>query len=544
MGITVGELLNLEFFKDFQVIAGKKGLNREIQSVTILDAPDGYRWAVGKELTLTSGYVFAHEPETLELYKKSMAAPSNAQAAMVIKRGRYLDEIPEDLILLHDRQQIPLITMPYSIPWMETINQVNVAVMNHAIQRFCVNINATYTSANHNYKEQKIRRMLQTVENEMEFPAMVYDVFENKSYYSSPNFLNTSEQFGLEEQDYWNPSISHTSHTLCDCIHMTRYRLLKGEAADEPRISWVVIPILAGGVPQAYFCVMESRRFMDFYDEYSMRIAYLMLQSLYEQLSVARDASNLGFENLIHLAMDCSDEDYNKLVYQANQLNMPLDKPYRYVLLSHDHATYDLRSRRSEMIDMFQQCTVGRYGRLAFLSKTEGIIVLENRPKDEIKKEDLTALLREYEERLQRKFGGIRWTFSYSNEQRELTALSKSVEKCRKIMRIGRIALPEQSVLDYDELGILTWLDIPDEELKQLLEQFRELMKAEKNRELLQTLKVYLENNMNFSVTAEKLYVNINTIRRRIEKINELIQIDWDNYFERTKIGLMLQFLQ
>ena len=52
MGITVGELLNLEFFKDFQVIAGKKGLNREIQGVTILDTPDGYRWAVCKELCL------------------------------------------------------------------------------------------------------------------------------------------------------------------------------------------------------------------------------------------------------------------------------------------------------------------------------------------------------------------------------------------------------------------------------------------------------------------------------------------------------------
>ena len=242
--------------------------------------------------------------------------------------------------------------------------------------------------------------------------------------------------------------------------------------------------------------------------------------------------------------MDCNDESYNKLMYQANQLNMSLDRPYRYILLCHDHATYDIRSRRSEMIDMFQQCTIGRYGRLAFLSKTEGVIVLETRVREEIKKEELAILLREYEERLKRKFGGIRWTFSYSTELRELTALSKSVEKCRKITRIGRIALPEQNILDYDELGILTWLDVPDEELKQLLEQFRELMKAEKNRELLQTLKVYLENNMNFSVTAEKLYVNINTIRRRIEKVNELIQIDWDNYFERTKIGLMLQFLQ
>ena len=136
MGITVGELLNLEFFKDFQVIAGKKGLNRKIQGVTILDAPDGYRWAVGKELTLTSGYVFAQDPETLALYKKSISSPTNVQAAMVVKRGRYLDEMPEDLIELHEKYQIPLITMPYSVPWMECINQVNVAVMNHAIQRF------------------------------------------------------------------------------------------------------------------------------------------------------------------------------------------------------------------------------------------------------------------------------------------------------------------------------------------------------------------------------------------------------------------------
>ena len=49
---------------------------------------------------------------------------------------------------------------------------------------------------------------------------------------------------------------------------------------------------------------------------------------------------------------------------------------------------------------------------------------------------------------------------------------------------------------------------------------------------------------MNYSLTAEKLFVNVNTIRRRIERVNEMVDIDWDNYFERVKIGLMLQFLQ
>ena len=118
------------------------------------------------------------------------------------------------------------------------------------------------------------------------------------------------------------------------------------------------------------------------------------------------------------------------------------------------------------------------------------------------------------------------------------------MEKGRKTLKIGRIAFPEKRVLDYGDLGILTWLEIPDEELKKLLEEFSALMNAEKNRELLHTLRVYLENNMNYSLTAEKLYVNINTIRRRIEKVNELVDVDWSNYYTRMKIGLMLQFMQ
>ena len=50
MGITVRDLLNVEYFRDFKIIAGKRGLHREIQGVTVADAPDGYRWKSEKEL--------------------------------------------------------------------------------------------------------------------------------------------------------------------------------------------------------------------------------------------------------------------------------------------------------------------------------------------------------------------------------------------------------------------------------------------------------------------------------------------------------------
>ena len=541
MGITVGELLSFDFFRDFQVIAGKKGLDREIQGVTISDAPDGYRWAVGKELAMTSGYLMSNSPGYLENLENTF---STEQAALIIKRGRYLEKIPDQLIRLHDKHNIPLITMPYSIPWMEVNNQVNVAVMNHAIQAFAINNNCRYNSRNQNYKDQKIKSLLQIVEREMEFPAMLYDVFEQKFYYSSANFHKTSEKYGLRGEDYWGPSGPHTCHTLCDCIKMIRYRLCKGEAENDPRISWVTIPILIGNVPQAYFCVMESRKFLDFYDEYSMRIAFLMLQGLYEQIAVARDASNLGFENLIHLMMEYKEEDYTKIVYQAKQLNISVEQKYRLIVFQHDHVAYDIRSRRSEVIEIFEQCRIGRYGRLAFLSKTEGMILWDAKSPEEMGENHLHKLIEEFKDKLKWKFDGINWRFSYINDLKELFLLKTLVEKCRKIIRIGKIVFPEQEILNYDQLGILTWLDIPEDEMKILMEELQKLLKVEKNKELLYTLKVYLENNMNYSLTAEKLFVNINTIRRRIEKVNDLIRIDWDNYFERTKIGLLLQFLQ
>jgi purine catabolism regulator len=76
---------------------------------------------------------------------------------------------------------------------------------------------------------------------------------------------------------------------------------------------------------------------------------------------------------------------------------------------------------------------------------------------------------------------------------------------------------------------------------------FREFLPAlqdEKNAETIKTLKVYLENNMNYSLTAQKMYLHINTIRKRIDRAQELFQIDWEDAMSRMKMELMLQILQ
>ena len=37
---------------------------------------------------------------------------------------------------------------------------------------------------------------------------------------------------------------------------------------------------------------------------------------------------------------------------------------------------------------------------------------------------------------------------------------------------------------------------------------------------------------------------SINTIRKRIDKLDRMLQIDWDSYISRLKIEILLQFLE
>ena len=542
MGIAIQELLAQEFFKDFTVIAGKNGLQKEIQGITSLEAPDCFKWGQGKELVLSSGYVIRQDPECIR--RGFREGSIQVISGMMIKRDRYLERIPEDVIELFDEHDIPLISMPFGVPWMDIIRQVNIAVMNRTIRRFQIQNYSPYRVLNQSYKDQKIKKILQAVEVEMNFPAFLYDLGEEKGYYSSANFRRITEQYGLKELDYWEPSVPYTKHTLCDYIHISRYRLLNKNDIDGPRVSWILIPITINNVDLAYFVVMEAREFIDYYDEYAIRIAFLMLQSAYEQIMVTGNMSNIGFENLIHFALTYNEKDIGKLSSQASVQGISMSTPYIYAVFSQNDPGRSARNERDRFAAAFQRSQISSSSRFAFLDENEGIFVFQLSKEDIRKERYIEKLLEKFSRQIEKECEGMILEFGICREARPISEIKKCVQKCQKVLRMGKILFPKKHIWDYEMLGPLTWLDIPEEELQKLLNSYYELMEDEKNIELLRTLKVYLENNMNYSITAEKTYAHINTIRKRIEKINSLIPVDWQNPVSRMKIELLLQFLE
>jgi purine catabolism regulator len=197
-------------------------------------------------------------------------------------------------------------------------------------------------------------------------------------------------------------------------------------------------------------------------------------------------------------------------------------------------------------LEAFQQSKLGKIGKIAFLDENDGLILLEaEKIHNSIPwtKDTTTELLKEFQRYIGLKFADMKLEFGICQEEKTLLEVRECVKKCQKVLKMGSIIFPEKDIWEYEMLGPLTWIEIPENELKEMLRKYREMMEEEKNIELLKTLKIYLENNMNYSVTAEKMYVHINTIRKRIDKVNDLVKIDWEDHVDRLKMEILLQFL-
>lgn len=324
---------------------------------------------------------------------------------------------------------------------------------------------------------------------------------------------------------------------------MVRYRLVEQGRENQPRVSWIKIPLIVNGRNQAYFIVMESREFLDYYDEYSIRIAFILLQSVYEQMVVAQMTGDIGFENFIHFVVNSEESEIGNAIYRANVQGIYFLEQYIYIMFRQTNEAVSSKVQRRILERLFRKCFVSADNRLAFLDENEGMLFLDAEQWKKSGKEELRDYLIKFQRLICEQFPEMKMEFAILNTPTSINELKYNIEKCKRVLDMGEIICPKQNIWDYETLGPLVWLQIPEKELQDMLVGYKALLKDEKNVELLLTLKIYLENNMNFSVTAEKMYVHINTIRKRIEKINDFLNLDFTDPIVRLKTELLLQYM-
>lgn len=119
--MKLDDLLKLPVFDGTAIVAGAKGVNREVYTVNMMDAPDIIPYLKRNELLVTTAFHFKDDlPALLELIRQMSRQDC---AALGIKSKRFLGGIPESAVRLADELGLPLMELPVEPSLGDIVNK-------------------------------------------------------------------------------------------------------------------------------------------------------------------------------------------------------------------------------------------------------------------------------------------------------------------------------------------------------------------------------------------------------------------------------------
>ena len=138
MSILVRDVLKLDLLKDARLIAGKRGLDREVLRVNFTDCPlsasdPGYSLVQKGDLYILSLYIQS-QIET-ELYNLINFYIQTGSACCIVM-DTYIKDFPDDVKHMADKNNYPIISVNDDIPYAGLIQKISNLLMTEQLDMF------------------------------------------------------------------------------------------------------------------------------------------------------------------------------------------------------------------------------------------------------------------------------------------------------------------------------------------------------------------------------------------------------------------------
>ena len=136
---------------------------------------------------------------------------------------------------------------------------------------------------------------------------------------------------------------------------------------------------------------------------------------------------------------------------------------------------------------------------------------------------------------------------SVSSQISGIMNLNDAYLEADKAKNIGAIFEMQEKCFEYKKLGLEKMIySIPmDACLGYINEVFGEgFLRDKSSPELLNTVKAYLDNNLNVSEASRVLYIHRNTLMYRLDKFNKMTGLDCSKFEIGMRVGIALLILQ
>ncbi len=491
--VTVEKIMQLDIVKNqMKLLGGEKGLGKQIDYITIMEAPDFYEWVSGGELVLTSWYSYSQNPKGQEHAFSELA---KKVSAIGIKVDRFLDKVPQVLIDLANEYQVPLFSIKRETKFREVIFAVSAEVQN---------------------AQTNILLKVERYYNELIKSALASDDFSqvllttNKHMHKSVFCLNSDGKylggyFSNDNKDNFNEDSAKDFYKK-----YIEDKLQEQDIKTRVRIDgFDIFPCIARRRLLGFFVIKSEQELQEpdiLIAQQTISVLALKLLEGYESLQ----------KRLIQLI-----EDIKRNVIIPEKLDnfgLKWRKKHLYVAC--------LKGKTNNILDLFAKTNfLKNTDNLLTIVQTNSIVFIGATSYDV--KDDMPLAIQHLVQWIEKECMSI--VLSISPKSDNIQDLTKNFFLAND---------SADAALFMDNFGCvqaINWL-LPSIAVKQLdsyeIKQIKESIvkpileyDLHYKAELLNTLKVVLQTSKN-ELAARKLHIHVNTLRYRLQKIRDLTGLD------------------
>jgi purine catabolism regulator len=544
--ITVREALQIGPLKEALVIAGARGLDRQIRSVTVMDTPEIELWVQGGELLLTNAYVV--KDEQARLISTLERVHARGVAAVGIKVRDFLENVVPQLIRVCEQLDLPLLQVPVRYPWVEIINSLLGEIINRQVRvlEYALEVHERLSDAI--LEGGGLQRVAEQIAELTSSPVSILDANWEPlvSVRGEPPHPDVLDALRREMAETPGPARKRAGQ------RGVGQRLAIIEVPGRPRHTVAVVRMAAGCEVYGYVVVSDlSRPLGDF------EVVGVEQGAIAAALEILRDRTARAVERRFRdtflfdlLSGNIGDRDL--AAARARALGWDLAGPHVVAVISLDDPGDWPRRDGMEASRLLRQAVVSALGlqpRVVWLERTDGVVVCVPMEANSNSR-SLRVLGEKLKKAADQSCLGRTVTLALGRVHEDIMGLAASYREAKQALDLGRRLWGGNRVILYDELGfyrVLSQYPLDSEEMRQFChETLGPLVEYDRRTksDLVKTLEVYLDCMGSWNKAAEELCVHPNTLGYRLNRIQELLGVDLNSPEQRLNLQLALKILR
>lgn len=518
--VLVSDLLKIEHIKDLDLLTNTDSLSKKrVLNIEITETPDIEHYISPGTLILTTGMIFKDDQLALIDWIDSLIRAKSA--GLAIKTGRFLNGRLDDSVIAHaNRHDFPIINIPGKYPLGRLLHQLSNYIWNKKQEEidFALKIQQQFSLLLLN--NTSIKTIINEFSNIIKCPIILLNPIKRQSV-ASDYFDRKSSLIGQIESQF--QKMFHNKKVPDDYVKM--------ELEGETKVISISNVFVYQYFPH-YLLILNPENMAYPISTFAIDQAKLVLSySLYKSEKVhdtyLQASSNLLLETL-NLKSHTSANFYKRL----DEVSFIESNYYRVIEITDKMSLKKLGNgvRLSEKKALIREW-FALYGE-EYLGK----IVLVQRDLTanffviiQEKIEDLENILTKCRDDL-KKLIDISLIYSVGDAVAKIDHISRSLDQSLITYRSRLVEMNDNPVEYYNRQGMQSlFQDLNEKEVTYFCESvLKELAYPETDhqKELRETLKVYLDCQCEATLTANELFVHRNTVKYRIEKCQELLGME------------------